>query len=195
MAWVYLFGTLISSFVIVDFKFNLTNNYLKFLMLDDIGFSKIDGGVLWYVQVLLWISIFYFYLAKILDKKFLNMVIWLIIIFSLKLYLEGWHYQAGGHGQTICTFANVGVLRGLYSMGIGYFIAELYKMDFLKKLSMKGKMLISVIEIYLFIFLGNYLLFTSKFPVKTPYSMLIVFSMLFYILLTKQGIIIKEKGD
>lgn len=137
MIWLLLLIIIIADIFIKETSFSFSNNILRALLLSNIGFAPSVGGtfqlgVLWFVPVLFWVSIFYFYIHKIFEKKYLNLIIWLIIIFSYTLYYTNNGFGTGGHSKTLYHFADIGVLRGLAGIGLGYFISMLYKTDFLE---------------------------------------------------------------
>lgn len=196
MVWFIVLFTIIASIFIKEENFTLSNIILRCLLLSNIGFAPstegaLSLGITWFVSVLFWVSIFYFYIHKIFDKKYLNLIIWLIIIFSYALYYSNNHFGTGGHTHTLYHFADIGVLRGLAGIGIGYFISELYKSTFLKQCSKNLKLVITGVEIFSISFLSYYLFFTAKLPGKSGFVYIVVFSILFYLFLSKQGFISK----
>lgn len=197
MLWLIVGLVLLVSLFISNIKCSLGDNILRLFFLQSLGFSPETNGkntglvVTWFIPVLFWVSIFYFYIHKIFEKKYLNLIIWLIIIFSYVLYYSGNKFGTGGHAHTLYHFADVGVLRGLAGIGLGYFISMLYKTDFLKNCTTGIKWFITGCEIFLMSFLAYYLLFTTKLPGKSGFVYIVTFSMLFYLFLSKQGYISK----
>lgn len=196
MIWLVLLIIIIADIFIKETAFSFSNNILRALLLSNIGFAPSVGGtlqlgVVWFVPVLFWVSIFYFYIHKIFEKKYLNLIIWLIIIFSYALYYTNNGFGTGGHSKTLYHFADIGVLRGLAGIGIGYFISMLYKSNKQKQYSKNEKIIINLLEIYLCSFLINYLLLTAKLPGKSGFLYIVTFSILFYLFLIKQGWISK----
>lgn len=196
MVWFIVLFTIIASIFIHNAPFSLGNIILRCLLLSNIGFApsigeKLRLGVTWFVPVLFWVSIFYFYIHKIFDKKYLNLIIWLIIIISYALYYSNNHFETGGHTHTLYHFADIGVLRGLAGIGIGYFISELYKSNFLKQCSKILKLVITGVEIFSISFLSYYLFFTTELPGDSGFVYIVMFSILFYLFLSKQGYISK----
>lgn len=196
MIWIVILFTFIVSLLVKEASFSFDGNILRCLLLAHISLAPSTGenmrlGATWFVPVLFWTSIFYFYIHKIFEKKYLNLIIWLIIIFSYTLYYSNNNFGTGGHTKTIYHFANIGVLRGLAGIGIGYFISMLYKSDFLKKCSKFGKITITIIEGFLISFLSYYMLFTTKLPGKSGFLYIVTFTILFYLFLIKQGFISK----
>lgn len=179
LVWVFLSITAILSIFINSITPPGTGDILRIFLLNDIGFAPLGRTcgywVHWFVPVIFWVSIFYFYITKIIDKKYLNLIIWLITIISLGLYLNHGNYNTGGNITQIFYFVNVGVLRGLFGMGIGYFILHIYKSGFLQNCGKWGKYLISIAEIYCVGFLTHYLLSTKSLPGKSAFLYFIIF--------------------
>lgn len=193
LLWMFLIIQFVFSLFIKNIHFNFGQNILRILLLHDIGFAPITGGIgahqHWFISAIFWVSLFYFYLAKVVDKKYLNLIIWIMTICSLGLYLNYKQFGVGGHAEILFNFINIGILRGIFSIGIGYFISNLYNGGFLQKCSRNFFMLITVLECYLIGFLINYLIFTDKLPGKSSVLYLVSFSTLFYLFLVKQGLI------
>lgn len=195
LVWFFLVIVAILSFFISYIQFPDTSNILRVFLLNNIGFAppvKGIGAIIhWFIPVLFWVSLFYFYITKIIDKKYLNLIMWLITIISLGMKLNNSNFLTCGNAANIYYFINIGILRGLYGMGIGYFIAQLYKSGFLHKCSKVWYYIISGLEIYCIIFLTYYLLFTSRLPGQSGFLYILIFSILFYLFLIKKGFISK----
>ncbi len=193
LVWFFLGVYMLISLFIKNTHFSLTDNILRIFLLSDIGFGPLTGGIgahiHWFIPALFWTMLGYFYLAKLVDKKYLNPLVWLMTVISYGIYFNSCKFQTGGNVTNIFYFVNIGVLRAIGGMGLGYFIHNLYLTGFLKNCSKIGKFIISGLEIYLIGFLAHYLLFTSKVPCKTPLVFFIIFSMLFYLFLIRKGLI------
>ena len=184
VTWFLSIITMICSLFIPALKYNFNNTILGFLFFQDIGLSsKFSNPPFFGI-------LFYFYLNKLLEKKYMNLIVWLIIIISYSIYYNNNNFGIGGNSN-ICLFINIGVLRGLAGMGIGYFLSMLYKTNFLKSLSKKGQVITSFIEIYILLFLTEYLLFSPKIPGNSAFILIVYFCIFFYLLIIKQGIISK----
>lgn len=195
LVWFFLLIVAILSIFSDGIKFHFSECILRILLLNNIGFGPAAGGIAgrihWFIPVLFWVTLFYFYIAKIVDKKYLNFIIWMITIFSYGLFFNYMHFKTDGNTTNIYYVFNTGVLRALGGIGLGYFISELYKSGFLQKTTKVAKVVISVIEVYICCFLAHYMLFASKLPAKTGFSLIVVFSVLFYLFLIRQGILTK----
>lgn len=193
LVWVFLAILFISSIFIKNVHFSLGHNILRILLLHDIGFAPITGGVgahiHWFVSVIFWLSLFYYYLAKLIDKKYLDFIIWIITICSLGLYLNWSQFGTGGNVQNVFGFINIGILRGMFGIGIGYFISNLYDSGFLQNCSKKVAFLITILEGYFIGFFVHYLIFTDRLPGQSAILYLVSFSILFYLFLIKKGLL------
>lgn len=185
LLWLYVFFQFLLSILIhTDFTFD--GSILKLFLLNNIGFAPNTGGSIfaWFIASLFWVSLFYFYIAKILNKKYLNLFVWLITICSLGISLNCTEKQ-------IFYFINTGIIRGLYGMGIGYFISEVYKSGFMQNCSKKFNHIASTLEIFCIGFLTYYMLFSKSLPGKSGFVYIVIFSILFYLFLIRKGFISK----
>lgn len=167
-------------------------NILHLFLLKNTGMTLClaDNGSAWFISVLFWVSLFYFYLIKNFERKYVNLTIALITFFSFVLLVNGNSGAFYNHYKMLNNFFNVGMLRGLAEMGIGYFIAlfyENYKPAGESKITF---VLVSALEIYLFGFIINNLLFRN---IKFANDMIFVIFMsaLFILFLLRKGILSK----
>lgn len=197
MIWFLLLIVFISSLFISEIQFSFNNHLLRIFLLDTIGLSPLTTGkntglvVSWFVSVLFITSIFYFYINKLFEKKYLNLIIGLITLFSYITYYSNNGFATDGHTEVIYHLLPIGVLRGLGGIGIGYFISDLYKNTKLQTSTKLKTLLFSGLEIYLSIFLIYYILFSSKLPGHTGFSFILMFTILFYLFTLKQGFLSK----
>lgn len=180
--WFSIFVYFIISLFITDMNFNFNNNILSILLLNSIGFSRIKGATSqeWFVAALFWVSLFYFYIYKTFEKKYLNLIIWIIVILSLSFMVNISYPHFAGNDRISFVIFNHGIIRALAGIGLGYFISMLYNSNFLK--DSNKKIVISVLELFCCAFLlfyqpGNYFLY------------IVIFSILFYLFLIKKGIL------
>lgn len=193
------FLVIISAIIspIINVKFSFDGNILTIPLMHSIGFTPTSvtggtiNGAIWFISVLFWCSIFYFYIYKIFDKKYLNIIIASIIIFSYGVLMNYNHFDFDIIGKNVFYFINLGVLRGLAGLGVGYFLAMFYKSGFLQNCTKKVQAFISVVEVGLVGFFTYYLFFTPKLPGKSAMTYIVCFSTLFYLFLVKQGFISK----
>ncbi len=191
--WLLVFLIMICSGFIKDIRFIFSDNILRMLLLGPIGFSPPTGGIgaviIWFIPCLFWVSLFYFYLAKIFETKKLNLIVWLLVVSSISLYMQYMHFIPDGNVKNVYYIFNIGIVRAVAGIGLGYFVNMLYSSGFLFKCSQKQKWLISLLELYLCSFLLHYLTSSSHLPGKTSFLFIVMFTFLFYLFLIKQGII------
>lgn len=172
----------------------LDNNFyiIKLFLLNDIGFGPRAGTTIhWYVSVLFWLSLFYFTLAKVFEEKYLNLIIWIITVCSLGFCLNWSEFMLGGNYQNVFYFVNVGVLRGLFGMGIGYFVYLLYKSDFLNNINSYMKKFLYVFEPIIFFYFIGMFIFSAVMPKNTAFTYLILFVIIFFMFMKNLGILSK----
>ena len=78
----------------------------------------------WFVSALFWTMCFYFYLYKIIDKKWFNLICACMIFFCYSMYL---HITIDELYKNVYYVINKGVLRAFAGIGVGYFISMIYK--------------------------------------------------------------------
>lgn len=197
MVWFLTLVYAILSIFINGINFSFDGNILTIFLMNSIGLSpgKVLGGTIngtiWFISVLFWCSLFYFYINKIFERKYLNLIVWAIVVISYGTFLHISNFGAQGLITKNFYFFNAGVLRGLAGLGIGYFIAMLYNSGFLQKCTKSTQHFISVIETGIIAFFTYYLFFCPKIPGKTTMTYIVCFSILFYLFLVKQGWISK----
>lgn len=186
----YIFSVVThSSFKKYEFIYDL-------LFLNNIGITLSTSNILgsWFISVLVFVSLFYFYLLKSLKRQHANLIIAFCTYISFVLLVNLTNGTLGGHVKIYNNFFNAGMLRGLSCIGLGYFICQIYifftPLIQKQKNSCKNFIICSIIEIFLFIFTFNNLLFHNmSFNNKT--ILLISFSCLFLMLLINNGIVSK----
>ncbi len=194
----FLIVSFIISSLIYKLHFSFDGNILTIPLMHSLGFTPYSStggtanGTIWFVSVLFWCSIFYFYIHKIFEKKYLNLIIWILIISAYSIVLHNSNYTfINTINKNVFYFINLGVLRGLAGLGVGYFLAMFYKSGFLQNCTKKVQAFISLIEAGLIGFFTYYLFFTPKLAGKSAITYIICFSALFYLFLVKQGFISK----
>jgi len=177
-----------------EIKFELVPNILRCFLLTNIGFTGKNGlvsAIPWFVSVYFWVSIFYFYIYKIFDKKYLNLIICLIVFIGSTMYYSCCFNATAGNTRVVLGFIDIGLLRGLIGMGIGYLISEIYKKKMLFNLSLFGKTLCTFIEFGTLYFIFYYMTVSNKIPTQSAFVFKFMFAILLYLLLIKQGYIAK----
>jgi peptidoglycan/LPS O-acetylase OafA/YrhL len=128
LVFVILVSFLISIIGILSFKFY--DNLLAILGLSGTGLVlRITGSasVFWYVSAMIWTMLLFMYLLKNYQLKTVNLIIAALIFFSYSFIIHATEGEIRGHTNTYCYVFNLGMLRALGGIGIGYFIGEFYK--------------------------------------------------------------------
>lgn len=193
--WFLVLIMLILTLYIPSIGSHFNDNILRIFLLHCVGFEPMSGGtymnITWYISALFWVSLFYFYIAKIFDKKYLNLIIGLIVMSCYALYMQHTSFLAGGHIENYYLIFNGGVCKALASMGLGYFICMAYKMGVLQNVGNVGNLIISISELYIISFLVYYLIFADNIPGQSEMVLIVLFAILFYLFLIKKGFLSK----
>lgn len=144
----------------------------------------------WYCSAMFWVLFFYAYLIKNFNKKSVNLAIALLSFFSYGIIL---HINKGGFYAPIKMyngFINVGLLRAVASIGLGYLIGEWYKnnQNSIKKitLDLKSRFFITCTEFICLYFIINNLLFHNP-HFSNKFVFIIAFGTIIILFLLKQG--------
>lgn len=198
--FIVLIAFLISRFGVIDFS--LYSNLL--ILLNVCGtpmWENIDNlymGVFWYVSAMLWVLGIYYYLIRNFDKKKVNFVIFLIIFFSYSFMISAKGGKINNPAKTIYFIFNIGFLRALGGIGIGYFIGEWWKSEKEKikifTVTLYQKLVITLIEFICLYFMINNLLFHK---IKFKNDMIFIFDFIAVIVLfiLKKGYISQILND
>lgn len=194
--WMSIIIIGIISIFIDGIRWKIDALVLHVVLLNCVGFAPIIGGktslgAMWFLSVLFWVSLFYFYISKIFDKKYLNFIIWLLVMVCYAIYCQQNGFYPGRHTDNVSLVYNIGICRALASMGLGYFISMIYKSGFLQNVKLKGKIFISLLECFIVWYLSYYLLFSTKLPCKSLMGYIVPFVILFYFMLVRQGVVSK----
>lgn len=74
----------------------------------------------WYISALMIVSVFYFYMMKTLKKETVNLLLSVFVFFSSVYAVQFGNKSTG--------IINVFLMRGVACIGLGYFLAEIYKL-------------------------------------------------------------------
>lgn len=172
--------------------FSLKENLFTILNLQNIGLTFQNGNVpaSWYVSSLFWGMSFYFYLNKCVDQKLFNLITACITLFCYSF----WIHTSGMNFDNKAIVFNLGMIRALAGIGLGYFISMWFKenIDKIKKAVFNKFqiLLCTFFEIYLFFTVFYYCCFHY-----TNYKNLMVFVIyfvgLFMLFLMKKGLLSK----
>lgn len=192
IVFICILGYLIASFLGMG-HFDLYQNIFTLLTINGVGLTfKIgNSGQLWFVSALLWSSIFYFYIIRNFDKKYVNIFIALITFFSYSLLLHHGNGHLHSFMENIYYAFNAGLLRAFGGLGIGYFVNMWYSKCFREESIQNNifqKVLITGLEIYLLSFL-IWNLVLSQINYGNDFIFIIYFVTLFCLFLIPQGFV------
>ncbi len=194
LIWVLFLYFIASLTGVVHFEF--LSNIITFFALNGNGIALQAGnvGAFWYVSAMLWVLILFYYLLKNFDKKIVNLIIGLLVYFSYVFLLHAKSGAINNHVQTFYNIFNVGILRALGGIGVGYFIGEWYKNNHEKinnlKLSLNHKIIISILEFGCLYFIIRNLMF-KKLLFHNQIIFIIFFAAIIILFLLRQGIFSK----
>lgn len=133
-------------------------------------------GPAWYLSVLFWVSIFYFYIMKSISPSQGNLIIGVLTFVAYLIFVRGASIKWGsfivlGQKGTFESIIHMTFIRGIMSIGLGYFIAIWWKSishNFeYKIIKNKQYFLFGIMECFFLIF-SLLMLFDSKlFPSQT----------------------------
>lgn len=180
------------SYIYGDTSFNWYRFFYTVSFTASLGFMPPGGiGYSWFIGSLFWGLLFYFYCIKHFDKKYLSLIFGMIIIFSYALLVNNTGAHFGNVRPNIFGFLNIGLLRALAGIGVGYFIGNVYKENLDKIRAMKSTVIqkagYTLIEAGLLFFIIYYETFRSL--KHNPMLFIIAFTVLFILFLIKQGYI------
>ena len=135
-------------------KFEAQKFLADLFLLQKTGLYAINNGfsyddVAWFISVLFWVLLFIFYLRKSTNEKITNLILGFLVFFSLIILAN----------KVNLLYPDPRIFRGLASVGIGYFCAEITKALPQICNQIKSK-LITFFEVGIFSYL-SYILFTS----------------------------------
>ncbi len=165
-------------------------NVFNMLLLNGIGVHTKTIGAnshSWYVSSMFWGLMFYFYLSKLINQKWMNLLYALIALFGYSYVV---HTTINAQ-KFYCNFINIGMLIALAGIAIGYFIAlwfKKFKNNPLKTSSFFQKILFTLTESYLLVFAIQNTIF-HKISYDNWLIILPVFVGLIILFLMKKGFI------
>ncbi len=177
-------------------KFKYYDNLLTIFCLNGIGLTlKYDNVcVFWYCSAMLWVMLFYKCLIDSYNYKTVNLIIAVISIFAYIFVIHVHNGSIYGHFDTYYAFFNIGIMRAVAGMGVGYFIGGWYKNNLISiknlKFNLFQKILISFTEFICIYFIINNLIF-HKLKFQNKIIFIAVFTITIILFLIKQGIFSK----
>ena len=194
--WPVLACSVILS-VLINGK-SLAASFVDLFFLQSSGLATDWKGLNWYVSAFFLAEVFYFLLYKWLhNSSAMKFVICILTYFG---YAVNINTMNGGFGrQMVYGVINLGLARAVAGIGLGYLLADGYRMisekyrmiDIKEKRSeRKASVLISIVELGTF---GTLLtdFFRGKYAYKNQFTVVILFSIFLLCLLTRRGIFSK----
>ncbi|MBQ8847544.1 MAG: acyltransferase [Candidatus Gastranaerophilales bacterium] len=164
-------------------------NLFTILNLQNVGLTTKNGNIppSWFVSTLFWVMCFYFYLYKCVKREYFNLITASMVFICYSIFL---HVPSSWNIANYFYFINMGVVRGLAGIGAGYFLCILYQnyKEKIKnaKLTLPKTLLITGIELYVFINLFYYLCFSDT-KYKNMLFFILLFIILFILFICKKG--------
>ena len=171
-------------------SFTLYDNILAVLGLNGTSLIIKNGnvGIFWYVSAMLWVFTLFLYLLKHYDKKNVNLFIFLSIFFCYSFIIHAKGGVINRQTQTFYYIFNIGMMRAIGGIGLGYFIGEWFKNRTFVIEIVWYKLLASILEIFCVVFIIRNLLF-NKLQYDNQIIFIVVFVITIVLFLMKQGII------
>lgn len=141
--------------------------FSRLLFLQCSGLTLEYKGILWYVSSFFLVSIFYYAIMKVFNKNKALFITTLLTYFSLAFQINYTNGTLGGR-ETVLYIINLGVLRGVWGMGLGILVGALYeKLYELRHLfSTRSKKVIQALritfEIFSVIYFARYFLYSPS---------------------------------
>lgn len=154
LLWISLLLMLIVS-TFTPIRLSFCDDIFMILNIHNVGltFRTGDIGPSWFLSALFWTMCFYFYLKKCINEKLFNLITACIILFCYSFFI---HSHVGHYLNEAFVF-NIGVMRAFAGLGVGYFLAMIYKDNYEKiqntVLNIYQKLLLTAGEIVIFGFI------------------------------------------
>ena len=149
-------------------------------------------GQYWFCSSLLWVLVFFFYLVKNFEFKKVNLFIALAVFFSYSFILDARNGVINGMADTYYHIFNVGIMRAIGGIGIGYLIGNWYKNHSHKfetlKLNIIPKICVTFLELVCLYFVISNLMFHA-IKCNDHFIFIIVYMALIILFLFKKGFI------
>jgi peptidoglycan/LPS O-acetylase OafA/YrhL len=144
---------------------------------------------IWYVSALFWTSLLFFYLYKIMDKKWFNILMACIAFTSYLFYIN---ISIGQSPFLTKYIFNYGLIRSFAGMSLGYFIFRIYKDIIVNnvKNTLFNKIFYTVLEACLLLFVFINMLYKNM-DYNNPLIIVLAFAILFLLFISKKGYISK----
>ena len=186
------------AFFLVSFTgaidFHWYDNILNLLCLDGtvLVLRYGNNGLFWYVSSMMWTFVLFSYLLKNYEKKNVDLFITLAVFFCYGFILHARNGAINFPRQTYYNIFNVGVMRAIGGIGLGYIISEWYKTYGEKidcaVLSFKQKFLVTCLEA-LCLFFTIYALMLHRISFNNNIVFIVCFAIMLMLFISKKGYI------
>lgn len=180
----------LTSFFIPTLKFSIYENILVLIGLNGTGMFNVWGNIFqfWYVSSMMWCLCFYFYLYKYYEQKSVNLIIAIIVFLSYTMIISSFKGNIYGKIENFYNLLNVGILRALAGIGIGYFVGLWYvhRQRNINSTRVIVKYIVSLVEILcIFFIIKNFMFYTRAYNNDIIY--IIVFALTIVLFSCKYG--------
>ena len=182
-----LFGEMISILSIPDANFS--NLAAEVLLLPRTGLypTPAYNGATWYLSVLFWVSLFFFYIKKGQRKETCNLLIGLATFYAAIICVHKDFVIKSTALSPMVTLFPVSLMRGVFGIGLGYFLAQLLSAPkSVTPLPTRKKILWGIVECATLVW-SIVMMYVEDFK---PYNRILyapVFILLLYLFLRKRG--------
>lgn len=168
---------------IIDYPYK--DSLFSLLLLDNVGLSINNSGVAWFISAYFVTVCFYYALIKNFRKDNVNLTIFLLIYFSYAFLVHKQNGNISGTYKTYYNILNVGMLRSIAGIGVGYFIGLWFKKLQSFQSSAKEKIIYTFAECSCFAYMIYFLLI--KNPNLNSLVYVMTFCVLFMLFLLNKG--------
>ncbi len=182
------------KYTIVDY----VNSLLNILLLNNIGLTNSISNYIhvWYISVLFWISLFYFSLFKLFDKKRVMFSLVIMVYLAYVILFQAFKGNFGSPAIAIYGLLTAGMLRGIAGLGIGLIMGMIYEKYIPntvrddEKTNTFHRIIFSIAEIVILFVLANLLVF-NVWKINNDFIFVPLFAALIMLFLVKKGIVSK----
>ena len=178
-----LFGEIVCQ--VITHQFFMKNYISLIFFLPSTGLSAPGDSLLlvnWYINVLMWVSVFYFYIIKTQTKSTANLIIGLVTFLSCVGFNLSAYFFADLEGHLFPK----SMFRGVFCMGCGYFLESIYQSDVFKKSTVKKYAVFSILEFWCIGYLLGIIFIPFEFQADYVH-VVILFLILIFLFLLKRG--------
>lgn len=190
---VYYFITLVSP----DYTFSIYKALLNLFGFDGTIFVKGSTrhvGEFWYVSTMLWVLLLLHCSLKVFSKDKVKFAVGIVAFFAYGYILSSHGWKINSPHQLLNGAMTIGMLRGLGGISVGYLIGDWYRENLEKimewKVSLEGKILMTIVEISCLYFIIKYLIFV-RWTYRNDTIFLISYILIIVMFLLKKGYISK----